>query len=930
MLFYQQIKREFTHASWRRGQTYFREDRVKDVMKDGDLIVGKVQGTNEAAYNTGISVARGGITNSSCSCPAHRQYEQHCKHVAALAIWVLERGSLLRLGVGSRDLGLAEKSPYVMIADPDSARNDIRLRMLLNMNPFLTSSRFQIRRDQKAGSLEGQDNTKRSFSVPVTLVEIVALREHTEPEEEFRTTTPTLAEPVAYVCGLFQSKALNAISIEPALRYNDPDTDEVKVDTVSYLTKTGEASVYRAPDGTLLRAAPLPVPVLGTIEAAKVFYQGPAALENLAALLTSPERQYIVIHQSIDIEVDTELLKLGSVKIGGKLNNNRSLSFEFLNSHAMFTSEELEELQKQGRVSGQYVWKDDKLYKFETSLQRIAQLANRSGVAASEAGSDGEEGGLLSHSRMQLRDDEQYPLHPLATFRLSLELGATKFDVDEDWKEFHEWRGRFDLKKTPALPKTDYGFDLREYQKNGLTWLWSLYHRGLAALLADDMGLGKTHQVLAMLSSLYRTKKAKPKLPSLVVAPTSVVAAWEQKLIKYETGLKYIIFHGKGRKIPATGVDLVLTTYGILQREASLRERDWHIVALDEAQAIKNAETLNARSCRALKAQFRIAMTGTPVENQSTDAWSLLEFLLPGYLGSLPRFKRLYGAGRDGSSPAQAAALKRLISPFLLRRTKAQVLKELPEKTEEVRLCQPTEEQKKAYRGYLRSAEAMRARKELGSSGGKVDYANILALLTRLKQVCDHPHLPGLTTGKIKSIKELKPEDAGKWEAFEEILEEALGSSLKVVVFTQYLGMIDLVAEHLKSKDIGFTELRGDTTDRAARLKIFAEDPNCKVFICSLLAGSLGIDLTSASVCVHLDRWWNPARENQATDRLHRIGQTRGVQVFKLQIPGTVEDRIAGIIESKVALADALIEESSVGLKTFSRKELLELLTPLE
>ena len=214
---------------------------------------------------------------------------------------------------------------------------------------------------------------------------------------------------------------------------------------------------------------------------------------------------------------------------------------------------------------------------------------------------------------------------------------------------------------------------------------------------------------------------------------------------------------------------------------------------LDEAQAIKNADTLNARSCRALKADFQIAMTGTPVENQSTDAWSILEFLLPGYLGTLPRFKRLYGAGREGSSPAQAAALRRLISPFLLRRTKGQVLKELPEKTEEVVHCEATDVQKIAYRGFLRSAEAMRARKDL-EAGGKIDYANILALLTRLKQVCDHPRLPDLTTGKVDGIEALKPEDAGKWEAFQEILDESLGSSLKVVVFTQYLGMIDLIA----------------------------------------------------------------------------------------------------------------------------------------
>jgi SNF2 family DNA or RNA helicase len=266
------------------------------------------------------------------------------------------------------------------------------------------------------------------------------------------------------------------------------------------------------------------------------------------------------------------------------------------------------------------------------------------------------------------------------------------------------------------------------------------------------------------------------------------------------------------------------------------------------------------------------------------------------------------------------------VLPFLLRRTKAQVLKELPEKTEEVMICEMSPVQRKTYREYLNSAEAAKLRTDL-EGGGKVDYAGILALLTRLKQVCDHPKLPQLTSGKVKTVKKLNPLDSGKWETFEELLNEALGSNLKVVVFTQYLGMIDVISHSLETRGIGFVELRGATLNRAVPLQKFATDPECKVFLCSLLAGGLGIDLTAASVCIHFDRWWNPAKENQATDRLHRIGQTRGVQVFKLQCPGTIEDRIASIIESKMSLSEALIEESPVGLKSFSRKELLALLS---
>jgi SNF2 family DNA or RNA helicase len=576
-------------------------------------------------------------------------------------------------------------------------------------------------------------------------------------------------------------------------------------------------------------------------------------------------------------------------------------------------------------LSSSYCLVGDTLYRFEKSLNLISQFANRSGMANE---SKSKKGPVAPSGFSYLDDDEDYPLHPLSVYRLSLELGVDDFTVDKDWKDFFEWKRTFEADDLPDLPDVPYGFDLRDYQKNGVSWVWSLYHRGLAALLADDMGLGKTHQVLAILTSFYKGRpSAKPALPTLVIAPTSVVSAWVQKLEKYPTGLKWTVFHGKGRVLPDKDVNLVLTTYGILQREASLREREWHCVILDEAQAIKNAITISSRASRVLRSKFRIAMTGTPIENHATDLWSIMEFLLPGYLGSLPRFKRLYGGGsKEHPDDGQTGALKRLISPFLLRRTKDQVLKELPEKTEEVILCEMTVIQKKAYKKYLESAEAAKAREDL-QAGKKINYANILSVLTRLKQVCDHPKLPEVTGTKLKKLSAMDPWETGKWIAFDELLNEALGSNLKIVVFTQYLGMMDLIGLWLKEKQVGFVELRGDTPDRAVRIQRYADDPETKVFLCSLLAGSLGIDLTAGSVCIHFDRWWNPARENQATDRLHRYGQTRGVQVFKLQIPGTIEDRIASIIQSKTELSDALIEQSALGLKAFSREELLELLS---
>ncbi|MGK5082567.1 DEAD/DEAH box helicase [Bdellovibrionota bacterium FG-1] len=1007
MLYYSQIKREFKKLTWKRGQTYFREERVSDVRLDGDLVMGKVKGSDEEAYETGLVMARGTILNSRCSCPAHRAYEDHCKHVAALAIWVVERGSLLRSGAGGHDYGMAEVMPSarpLVIINQERAKRDGRLRKLLQLNPILLESSFTVTRSQVGALVEGRDMDGRTYNVPITLIEAAALHQYMGPQDLPGRTrrVPVPAEAVTFVRGMFQGRSISALTCEPALRYIDPASKIVQVITMNYLQRMRDPGVFKTSLGVELQILPHAgndLPIVGTLQSGKVIFQGSEALDNLGRLLTDRKRNQIVLDASIQTEIDPTPLRLASFSVGKKGASSRSLSYEFKGDNFKLSSDEMQELQARGHLSNEFVWKDGKIYRLATSLSTLAQHSNRSGTAQGEGGADSPHPASLPGSKGvagafgALYDDGEYPLHPLAVYRLSLELGVETVNVDPDWEEYHQWWKEFSKAKIPSLPKVDYGFSLRDYQINGLSWMWTLYHRGLSSLLADDMGLGKTHQVLALLTSMYRRRTGKPKLPTLVVAPTSVVAAWIQKMEKYETGLKWHVFHGKGRTLPKSGTDMILTTYGILQREPLLRERDWHAVILDEAQAIKNSSTLSARSARALKSKFRIAMTGTPVENQASDLWSLMEFLIPGYFGSLARFKRLYGSGRDILNDSQAQALKRLTSPFLLRRTKAQVLTELPEKTEELRFCQMTAIQKKIYRAYLTSAEASNVRQSL-EGAGKVDYAGILALLTRLKQVCDHPQLPVLSAaanqrseskaiavqgpapvgapiqvirrravdvpkgGKKKGQavassrllvaaealqksagrgvivkpqplhKSINPFESGKWEVFEEILNEALGSDLKIVVFTQYLGMIDLVGDFLQSKSVGYTELRGDTLDRAARLAKFANEPECKVFVCSLLAGGLGIDLTAGSVCIHMDRWWNPAKENQATDRLHRIGQTRGVQVFKLQIPGTVEDRIAGIIENKLALSDALIEESPQGLKGFSRKQLLDLLNP--
>lgn len=855
-LYQSQVKRVFTPNAWRDGQNLFRGERVKEVKLRGIRVTAQVVLPNYKT-TTFIDIARGTIAKSECTCGKNHSPDRGCEHVAALCVWVMTRGSLLRAGVLSEDDGVAES----------------------------------------------QDS----------------------PEDE---NTPVDGEALTYVRALFEGDRFIGISLEPGVRFTAPKGKEPEVQLLSRMSRQYEYRTWRTTDGTYVRVKGDGIPFLETIDANKVVYQGPAGLENIAEILNRREvmesTRTLYVHPDADFTFDKDTLKLQSIRIGMRHDQQRVVIYSFKNATTTFNSDQLHELSKKGRLSQRYVLRDNILFRFEQPLDQLSRYSNRSGVNPNE----GKPQMIAPDGYGHLEDNDGQPLHPLAAFRLSLELGVENLEVDPEWKEFHEWKKLFDKKRIPTLPSVEYGFELRDYQINGLNWMWSLFHRGLAALLADDMGLGKTHQVMAFMSSIYINKK--DQAPSLVVAPTSVVAAWSQKLKKYDTGLTWMVFHGQGRKLPEKLPNFVLTTYGLLQREPALWEQEWNLIILDEAQAIKNAGTISSRAARLLKSKFRIAMTGTPVENQSTDLWSIMEFLLPGYLGSLPRFKRLYGYGREKPTQQQADTLKRLVNPFLLRRTKSQVLKELPEKTEEVVQIDMTPAQRKAYRAVLNSQQAAKVRQNLEDSK-KVDYANVLALLTKLKQICDHPVLPDITAGmKPKELAEVDPFLSGKWEVLAEILEEAQRSNLKTVIFTQYLGMMDLTGLYLKTKDIGYTELRGDTHDRSKRLDRFAADPDCKVFLCSLLAGGLGIDLTSASVCIHLDRWWNPAKENQATDRLHRMGQTRGVQVFKLMMNESVEGRIADIIASKTQLSGALIEESAVGLKTFSREELLDLITSFQ
>ena len=463
---------------------------------------------------------------------------------------------------------------------------------------------------------------------------------------------------------------------------------------------------------------------------------------------------------------------------------------------------------------------------------------------------------------------------------------------------------------------------LRPYQMKGVDWLRFLFENGLAGLLCDDMGLGKTHQAMALM--IWMKEKRRMKEPFLVVCPTTVISHWGNKIRDHAPGLKAIVYHGGDRDLQQTlkQGEVLLTSYGILRNDiAAIRNIPFSLVVFDEIQNLKNRDTLGYKAASLLQAHMRLGLTGTPIENRLSDLKALFDLVLPGYLGSNEDFSSLTtDTGTATTSSPGIRRLKRLIAPFTLRRLKDDVLEELPEKIEDMRTCPLSELQAKLYREAL-ATKGNPLLSELESNLKRLPYIHIFALLNLLKRICDHPALA------LNKTEDFQSYESGKWELFQELLFETLDSGQKAVVFTQYLGMIVMMEQLLLSLGIGFVTLTGASRERGEIVRRFNEDKDCRVFLGSLKAGGSGIDLLGGSTVLHYDRWWNAAREDQATDRVHRIGQRRVVHVFKLITEGTLEEKIDAIIGKKRQLMDSVVQADNPNLsKIFTREELIDLL----
>ncbi len=479
-----------------------------------------------------------------------------------------------------------------------------------------------------------------------------------------------------------------------------------------------------------------------------------------------------------------------------------------------------------------------------------------------------------------------------------------------------------DVAEQPLPEPVGLKATLRPYQALGVRWLQALRVARLSGVLADDMGLGKTLQVIAHLCVEHG--RSDVHKPSLVVLPTSLVQNWRRELARFAPGIRVGVWYGNERhREDFSRAQVILTTYSLLVRdEARWIAGDYHYLILDEAQAIKNPRATARDVARRIPADHRLCMSGTPVENHLGDLWSLFDFLMPGLLGSAGEFQTGYRVPIEHEqNEGQLDTLRRVVGPFILRRTKEEVTPDLPPKTVLVRLIQLEGEQRRLYES-IRVAAHADVRRVIRSKGMSGSTIAILDALMKLRQVCCDPRLVNFEAAR-------RVQASAKLTFFFQLLGQQLAERRRVLVFSQFASMLELIAEGLGSRKIGYLKLTGATTDRQREVDSF-ERGDADVFLISLKAGGTGLNLTSADTVVHYDPWWNPAAQAQATDRAHRIGQTRPVFVHQLIVAGSVEERMLELQRRKQELATGLCAGAGAGARVaLSESDLSDLFAPL-
>jgi len=499
---------------------------------------------------------------------------------------------------------------------------------------------------------------------------------------------------------------------------------------------------------------------------------------------------------------------------------------------------------------------------------------------------------------------------------LTGEAGIAIFEADETLKKLLA-----DLYKVHEVTvPPGLAARLRPYQERGFRWLYTNRERGLGSCLADDMGLGKTVQVIALLLKLK--EEGGLKTPALVVCPTTLLGNWEKECARFAPGLQVAVCHGPDRKLTPKGFDVILTSYGVVRNDQKqFAKTRWSLLIIDEAQNIKNADTAQSRALKEIKADGYVAMSGTPVENRLDELWSIFDFLMPGYLGSRNAFSRRFAVPIEKYRDYEKAAmLRKATAPFILRRMKTdkKVISDLPDKIIKNQYCRLTPQQAALYQQVLERELAL-----VENSEGMERRGIIFRLMTSLKQICNHPvHF------SKKGIPQ--PDHSGKAELAFERIRQIIRDREKALIFTQYKEMGSVLVQMLESElDVPLLFFHGSLQrkKREQLVETFQNDPSCPLMVVSLKAGGTGLNLTAASHVLHYDLWWNPAVEDQATDRAYRIGQTKNVTIHRFVTLGTLEEKIDAIISAKKELAAMTISAGETWLTEMSDQQLKELFT---
>ncbi|CDE60144.1 sNF2/helicase domain protein [Fusobacterium sp. CAG:439] len=490
--------------------------------------------------------------------------------------------------------------------------------------------------------------------------------------------------------------------------------------------------------------------------------------------------------------------------------------------------------------------------------------------------------------------------------------------LSEKFENFWKQMSNFSTSEDLKLPE-GINAEFREYQTKGFGWLWFMYKYGLNGILADDMGLGKTLQALA---AIQKAKEQDGPAPTLVICPTTVVFNWESEIQKFAPTLTTLKLSGVDRKqffkeIP--NYDVVITSYALVRRDINkLKEYNFRYVILDESQNIKNAMSQTAQAVKKLQASHKLALSGTPIENKLEELWSVFDFLMPGFLFSMSEFNYRYvNPIMERQDKTVEKRLKLQIYPFILRRMKRDVAKDLPDKVENIAYCELTDEQRDFYLQVLDSTKE-ELFKSIEQNGLEKSRLSIFSALLRLRQICCHPRL--YDKENVKNIMK-----SGKFEKLKVMLEEIIDEGHRILLFSQFVDMLDLIKGWLEREGIPYEYLTGKTKDRQGAVERFNSTPSIPIFLISLKAGGTGLNLTGADYVIHYDPWWNPAVEDQATDRAYRIGQTKKVFVYRLITKNTVEEKIQKLKTVKRNLVDSVISVDRNIVKSLTMDDIREI-----